>query len=64
MKTLLILIALVLVGCEYNAREDYAKGRPYWLNVDTVRGHEYITTDRNSGVSTIHAEHCNRKGAP
>jgi len=61
MKSLLLLIALVLVGC-HPRREPDPNERPYGMYADTLWGHIYITTQGGRGVtSTIHAEHCKCK---
>ena len=63
MKTIILLIALVLVGCHPKQepnRHTPTYDRPYGMYADTVWGHIYITTTGRS-ISTIHAEHCNCK---
>lgn len=61
MKPLILIIALVLVGC-HPKREPTPNDRPYGMYADTVWGHIYITTDHHRGISTVHAEHCQCKG--
>lgn len=63
MKPLLLLIALVLVGCDRDgALHEPTYDKPYGMYADTVSGHIYITTQSGYGVTTIHAEHCKCKG--
>ena len=62
MKTLLILIALVLVGCGDTKEKLNKAVQEYSVYQDTIAGHVYLTSTVNlSGISTIHAEHCSCK---
>lgn len=63
MKPLILIIALVLGGCQRDGVVHQATyDKPYYICADTVSGHIYLTTQSGHGVTTVHAEHCQCKG--
>lgn len=62
MKTIILLIALVLVGCgDTRQVPEWSRVPATWAE-DSVKGHTYITFSfMGSNASTIHAEHCKCK---
>ena len=67
MKILLLLIALVLVGCGDMTDGTLTKPTEHKVNwhydlfVDSLHGHSYIIYDGYRSGNIIHAEHCKCK---
>lgn len=67
MKPLILLIAIVLVGCLSQDANGTSRNPDYYIDHIVDNGHSYlvVVTSVNYGyhqANIIHAEHCNCKG--